>query len=105
TSGDLPISKNLDIEGPGANQLSISGNDASRVFDISGPAVVTINGLTIENGKETVMTEGDGGGGISIAAHATLNLNNCVVTGNQASTSNNTFDVFGGAVFNQGSLT
>ena len=35
TSGELDITKNLDIEGPGSNKLTISGNDHSRVFDIS----------------------------------------------------------------------
>ena len=31
TSGDLAISKNLDIEGPGADKLTISGNNASSL--------------------------------------------------------------------------
>src|SRR5260370_1251680 len=35
TSGELAITKSLDIEGPGAHQLTVSGNHASRVFDIS----------------------------------------------------------------------
>src|SRR5262245_51060697 len=35
TSGELAISKSLDIEGPGAGLLAASGNHASRVFDIS----------------------------------------------------------------------
>src|SRR5260370_24675236 len=41
TSGELAIDKSLDIEGLGADQLTVSGNDASRVFDISG------GGLTV----------------------------------------------------------
>src|SRR5713101_4521482 len=35
TSGELAFSKSLDIEGPGPGLLAISGNNASRVFDIS----------------------------------------------------------------------
>ena len=50
TSGELQITKNLDIEGQGANKLTISGNDASRVFDISAGETVTIAGLTIADG-------------------------------------------------------
>src|SRR5262249_53209599 len=42
TSGELAINKSLDIEGLGAAQLAISGNNASRVFDISGGVTVTI---------------------------------------------------------------
>src|SRR5215470_13500363 len=35
TSDELAISKSLEIEGPGASLLAVSGNNASRVFDIS----------------------------------------------------------------------
>src|SRR5262249_20239756 len=47
TSGQLAITTDLDIEGPGADQLAVSGNHASRVFAISGGATVTIAGLSI----------------------------------------------------------
>src|SRR6478672_844716 len=47
SSGDLVITnKNLTIQGPGPNVLSINGNNASRVFTITG-ATVTLSGLTI----------------------------------------------------------
>jgi len=36
TSGEVAITKNLDIEGLGAGMLTVSGNNASRIFDISG---------------------------------------------------------------------
>src|SRR5262249_44351261 len=39
TSGELLIDKTLDIEGPGAADLTVSGNDASRVFDLGGDGV------------------------------------------------------------------
>src|SRR6516225_5855181 len=47
TSGELAFSKSLDIEGPGASLLAVSGNNASRVFDISGGVSLTLAGLTI----------------------------------------------------------
>src|SRR5262245_40124379 len=51
TSGELVIDKSLEIEGPGAKHLTVSGNDASRVFDIVTAGVsVTIAGLTIAEG-------------------------------------------------------
>src|SRR5271166_5898202 len=43
-SGALEITKNVDIEGPGASQLTISGNSASRVFDVNSGATATIGG-------------------------------------------------------------
>jgi hypothetical protein len=46
TSDELAIKKSLDIEGPGAGKLTISGNDTNRVFDVSEGLTVTIAGLT-----------------------------------------------------------
>jgi len=73
TSGELVIDKDLTITGPGASLLTISGNDASRVFFINpgapgattGPPasmpVVSISNLTIANGN----AKGGNGGGSS----------------------------------------
>src|SRR5262249_11895479 len=48
TGGEIAINKDLTIAGPGANRLTISGNDASRVFDITGSSTdVAISDLTI----------------------------------------------------------
>ncbi|MEH2455039.1 PEP-CTERM sorting domain-containing protein [Nostoc sp.] len=46
TSGAIAIAKNLTINGPGANLLTISGNNQFPVFDISA-ADVTLSGLAI----------------------------------------------------------
>ncbi|MBC1218553.1 PEP-CTERM sorting domain-containing protein [Nostoc sp. UCD121] len=46
TSGALAIAKNLTINGPGANLLTISGNNQFPVFDITA-ADVTLSGLAI----------------------------------------------------------
>jgi uncharacterized protein (TIGR03118 family) len=57
TSGEVAIAKSLDIEGPGAALLTISGDKASRVFDISGSTTsVTIAGLTIADGLASSTT-------------------------------------------------
>src|SRR5438552_19217029 len=40
TQGQLNLNKSLDIEGLGANRLTVSGNSASRVFDVSNGATV-----------------------------------------------------------------
>ena len=36
SSGPLALSSNLTIDGPGADQLAISGNHASQLFTLSG---------------------------------------------------------------------
>ncbi|MCB8954117.1 MAG: hypothetical protein H6650_19105 [Ardenticatenales bacterium] len=57
TSGELVITRTMTIQGPGASMLGISGNNASRVFNVSGSGVA-IRGLTIRDGH----ISGDGGG-------------------------------------------
>jgi CSLREA domain-containing protein len=78
TNGELTINKNLTITGPGADSLSISGNDSYRVFNIASSKAVTITGITIRDGK----VSDDTGGGISNAG--TLTLDNCIVSDNNA---------------------
>ena len=63
TSGELVIGKDLTIIGPGANLLTISGNNASRIFFINPGApgtttppaspfpVVDISHLTVADGQ------------------------------------------------------
>ena len=87
-TGELLISKNLNVLGPGLTNLAISGNNASRVFSIAGGAIVNLSGLTICDGRApdgaagtnatTPGWPGDDGGGIYNSG--TLTLTNCVVT-------------------------
>src|SRR5262249_53738996 len=50
TAGELGLTGDLTIDGPGAERLTVSGNHASRVFEVPGGVTVTIDGLTISNG-------------------------------------------------------
>src|SRR5689334_2641873 len=52
TSGELDVSTNLTITGPGAKILTISGNNSSRVFNITS-GTVTLANMTIRNGQAT----------------------------------------------------
>ena len=96
TSGVLAIGDNLTINGLGASNLTVSGGGASEVFSVATGAAVTISGLTISGGMSDIF--GDGGG---ISNAGTLNLDNVVVTGNQAAGS----FTEGGGIYNTGSLT
>ncbi len=77
------------ITGPGAGLLSISGNNASRVFFINY-ASVALSGLTITGGSAST------GGGLYNQS-GTLSLTNCTVTGSSAT---NGGGVFTGGVYN-----
>src|SRR6266516_811478 len=46
TSGELLLTKNLTIQGPGASQLAISGS-GSRAFEVAQGSALTLIGLTI----------------------------------------------------------
>jgi hypothetical protein len=56
-ASEVAITSDLTLDGPGADRVTVSGNSATRVFNISntGPDVsdVTIEGLTIANGRAT----------------------------------------------------
>jgi hypothetical protein len=134
TSGELDITQSLDIQGPGAGVLTVSGGGSSRIFDIASGADVTLSGLTIANGlavqgggidnfgtltvnhctllnNEAVGGSGTSttpnaanGGGIANEAGASLSLTQSLLTNNLAAASPGN-DSFGGALLNLGSAT
>ena len=53
TSGELDITTGLTIQGPGAGQLTISGGNNSRVFEVNASAPVVLSGLTISGATDT----------------------------------------------------
>ena len=89
TSGELTINKDLTIEGPGSGDLTISGNNANRVFNISG-GNITIRGVTVQLGA----TSGDGGG---IYNSGTLTVTSSTIGYNTG--------YVGGAVYNKGTMS
>ena len=56
--GDLDIVGELTIEGQGAGETIINGNEIDRVFDVLGGSALTITKVTIKNGDNNP----DGGG-------------------------------------------
>ncbi len=77
-SSQLTINKSLTISGPGANHLSLSGNNAARVLAVSGSGtVVAISDLTIEKGHA-----GNAPGGGIWNQGSTLTLTRCQVRDN-----------------------
>ena len=87
----------ITIQGPAANQLALSGNNASRVFEITARTVAQIDGLTFTGGKtEGASFPANSGGGILNSG--TLTLVDCTVSGNTATVAN------GGGILNLGSM-
>ncbi len=101
-NGQLAITDDLTINGSGARNLIVDGNNLSRVFLIASPPAsadftVNINALTVTGGNATPLLIGttligDGGGILNgalldiIGGVSTLNLNDSVVSGNSTTT-------------------
>ena len=111
TSGTpLAATDSVAVVGPGAGLLTISGNHATRVFNLNGNGVLndSLSGLTITAGKSVsgaggaigldneIVTLTDcrvtgnvstgAGGAIGVGDYGNLVLRNCTVAGNSAAT-------------------
>lgn len=89
---EILLDKSLTITGPGANLLTISGDNASRVLEITYGNTVSISGLTIAHG---LVPSSQAGGGI-------FNDGTLLVS---SSTFNNNSASYGGGLLNQGTAT
>ncbi len=98
TSDQLTITKSLTIQGPGADLLAVSGNDANRVFTIKNGVSVTIAGLTITHGQAV----GTNGGGGILNDGAALTLVSTIFSSNRHIGSNaDGQSMGGGAIYNR----
>jgi len=79
TAGELPVSDNLTIIGPGADQLTINAGGLSRIFDVTASKTVTISGLTLKGGFTA------NGGGAVYNSSGTVSLSGLTITGSSAS--------------------
>jgi hypothetical protein len=123
TSGELAVTKDLTISGPGAGNLSISGNLAAATLErvIDNSAKLTISGVTIRSGTavsgggilnsgdlvvtDTVITDnrarGEGGG---IFNSGTLHVTNATISNNLTELFN-AADASGAGIYNAGTAT
>jgi len=113
--GELDITHNLSIIAPrdpltGADLVTVSGNKASRVFEIEPGATVTLSGLIEADGlvpfDQVAFQNGhvaiDNGGGIKNSG--ILTLDSCIVSNNSISNPTENIPVSGGGIYNTGTL-
>ncbi len=89
TTSQLEISSSMIIQGSGAEQLAISGNDTCRVFYIDTAESVDISGLSIVSGNS--LSAGGGGGIFNRTDN--LTVTNCTFSSNTATA--------GGGMYNE----
>lgn len=99
--GQFSVTGALEIAGPGADLLTVDGNQQSRIFAVGHsvrfppfppPGVLSLSGVTLTGGNSA-----DGSGG-AIQSIDDLNLLNVVITGNSANT-------VGGGISVRGAVT
>lgn len=114
TFGELLVTSPLTVQGPGADKLTVGGQNLSRVLNVN-PVAVTISGVTLADGKAgpdgrggavhnrgtltvtaSVIRDSSATEGGGIFNSAVLNLSGTVVTSNAAQ--------YGGGIHNAGSL-
>ena len=99
TSGQLMVPRGLTIDGSAAAGLTISGNDASRIFEIDPAADATITDVIVRDG-----VAGPRGGGI--LNNGTLTLERVTVTDNmETSAGPANFEFGGGGIYNAAGST
>ena len=99
----LGLNKNVTIDGLGlATPVTLSGNDAVRIFKVTNSTRVTLAGLTLARGKDTSLECSDGvvarscGGALKVDAGAIVTVTHSTVQTNTA--------YFGGGISNFGTL-
>ena len=94
TSAELAIDKNITINGPGPNHLTVTKSSGTfRILHVLPGHTVKIEGLTIRGGNGNL---GPNGSGV-LNDHATLTMNRCAVQNNSGQ------GIQGAGIYNDGS--
>jgi len=119
TTGELQVAKNVTINNNSGEKITVSGNNASRVFNINSGKTAAIIGLTMSGGNSAadggaILNDGtltivnstlsgntsaiDGGAIRSSATAPSLTLINTTISGNSAAGSGGGVIVLGGTM-------
>ena len=100
-SSTLVITKNLTVDGGGlAIPVTLSGNNAVRVMQVSNNARVTLSSLTLTRGKDagtSCASASSCGGGLKVDTGAVVTLTNSTIFSNTG--------YYGGGIYSTGVLT
>lgn len=104
TAGQLSVGHDLTIDGAGVGRVTVSGDNASRVFEIEQGATATVSGMTVTggNGNGGQPPTGVGGG---IRVFGTLTLADSAVSGNTAAASGGGIDANGTLIVERSTIS
>ena len=100
TTGDhgaISVTKKITVKGAGSTP-TLNASSLSRVFTVENGGELTLENLTLKNGRATGTGEQCSGGAIFVRG-GTVNITNCTLTGNTAA---GTTDSSGGAIYASG---
>lgn len=98
-SGEIEIDETLTIEGKtGPDKDILDANGLSCIFKVASGKTLTLKNLTLTGGKATGTGDAGSGGAIYAKNASTVNIENCIITGNEADTN-------GGGIYVEGTPT
>src|SRR4051794_21581049 len=102
TNGQLSVTQDLEVARVGAFSATISGSDASRIFDVSGSGTAfVLRFLTLTSGR----VSGAGpsrGGAIQTGPGTTVGIESATISNSDVVGDT---DAMGGAIYSEGALT
>ena len=104
STGRIVIDKNLTIQGPGANLLTVRNSSTSydRVFQVNSGVTATLAGLTVTGGTFSIYIDNQNGAGINNQGN--LTVTDATITGNTLGTISSASSK-GGGIYNAGTGT
>ena len=84
-AGQIEINTNLTIKkADGAASAVLNANRKSRIFKVKEGNTLILENLTLTGGKATETGDAGSGGAIYAKNASTVNIENCIITGNEA---------------------
>lgn len=116
SDGELVISSIVTVNGPGQNNLIISGNNSSRIFNVDSDGDATIEALTLTGGSTIYSGGAINNSGVTTITDSTLSANSAIVGGGGISSLEGAISITdstlsgnsafsGGAVYSENSTT
>ena len=94
--GAISVTKKITVKGTGSTPV-LNASSLSRIFTVENGGKLTLENLTLKNGKAASSGEGAQGGGILVKAGCKAHLKNCIIKNCEATGA-------GGGIYSVGEL-